>query len=86
MKKKSEVKRHLARTNQVFPHYWMCEHCAFLKGGEFPGGHTCTATYGECEYCKERGHPKKQQILVPWVDFNWPKDKAADRAAKTGRD
>lgn len=62
-------------------HYWLCEPCAESKGGIFPAGHTCTVMLGKCPYCK-----KKQCTLIPWVDFNWPKDKVKDKTAKANRD
>lgn len=62
-------------------HYWLCSECAESKGGVFPEGHCCTCIVGECPYCKA-----KDIMLIPWVDFNWPKDVANDRIAKNNRD
>lgn len=61
-------------------HYWACARCWEARGGVFPEGHTCTMTHGECPYCK------LPATLIPWVDFNWPKDKSNDRKAKVLRD
>lgn len=62
-------------------HYFMCFECADKMGGIFPEGHVCTVTEGECPYCHD-----KNVTLVPWVDFNWPKDKKKDKTAKVSRD
>lgn len=64
-----------------FPHYWMCSPCAKKMGGVFPNGHVCTVMEGVCKYCNEA-----RVTLVPWVDFNWPKDNTHDSVAKVTRD
>lgn len=64
-----------------FPHYEMCNSCAIKMGGIMPEDTVCTVSEGTCEYCK-----RPDQILVPWVDFNWPKDKKTDTKAKMNRD
>jgi hypothetical protein len=61
--------------------YWMCQKCANKAGGVFPKGHVCTVTHGQCKYCST-----KDVTLIPWVDFDWPKEKVKDSAAKRGRD
>jgi hypothetical protein len=67
-------------TKDKFPHYWLCQSCAEAMGGVLPEG-ACTVMRGECRYCKIDG-----VTLIPWVDFNWPKDKQADAIAKVTRD
>lgn len=62
-------------------HYWLCGKCAIKKGGIFPKGHVCTAIQGQCLYCK-----KKEVTLIPWVDFNWPKNNKKNIRAKINRD
>lgn len=64
-----------------FEHYWMCMKCAKKMGGVFPKGHVCTAISSECPYCSD-----ENVTCVPWVDFNWPKDKKTDLKAKVSRD
>ena len=59
----------------------MCNQCAEKMGGIFPKGHVCTVMKGTCLYCDN-----KDQVLIPWVDFNWPKDNEIDVYAKAGRD
>lgn len=65
----------------IHKHYWLCGECAALKGGVFPKGHICTVMIGKCFYCD-----RKKVTLIPWVDFNWPKDKKNDKIAKGNRD
>lgn len=62
-------------------HYWLCAKCAEKKGGVFPEGHVCTCSSGECPYCKTKG-----VTLIPYVDFNWPKDPKLDRHSRINRD
>jgi hypothetical protein len=59
----------------------MCYECATELGGVFPEDHVCTVTRGECPYCKTQ-----DVVLIPWIDFNWPEDKASDKVAKGNRD
>jgi len=66
---------------EKFPHYWLCDDCATARGGIWPKGHVCTVTQGDCKYCG-----MKNAILIPWVDYNWPRDKQADLKAKVTRD
>lgn len=61
-------------------HYFMCNDCAVKKGGIYPEGHVCTMTFGECPYCK------RTRTLIPWCDFNWPKDRDRNQEAIYGRD
>lgn len=60
--------------------YWNCQECTEAAGGIFPEDHVCTVTYGECPVCGV------SSTLIPWVDFDWPKDKANDKKAKLNRD
>lgn len=62
-------------------HYFMCDDCAKARGGVYPVGRTCTMQIGVCGYCKKKG-----KWLTPWCDFNWPKNKKADKEAKYLRD
>lgn len=62
-------------------YYDICEVCAREKGGNLKDADGCTVHAGECGYCK-----RKDVVLIPWVDFNWPKDKQKDRFAKANRD
>lgn len=62
-------------------HYWLCSECARDKGGVFPEGHACTVMSGKCPYCD-----KENVTLIPWVDFDFPKDKKLDKKAKGNRD
>ena len=62
-------------------HYWLCGDCAKKKGGVWPKGHVATSILGKCPYCK-----KEDESLVPYVDYNWPKDKKRDKISKLGRD
>lgn len=64
-----------------FPYYYMCWACAEAKGGVWPKGHCATAHQGTCEYCGTKG-----TTLIPYVDFNWPKDPDTDKVAKRNRD
>jgi hypothetical protein len=65
-----------------FPHYWMCSACAYCMGGVWPyEGYVCTVTKGTCEYCGF-----ENEILTPWVDYNWPDLESLDRVAKVVRD
>jgi hypothetical protein len=61
--------------------YWACDQCMKKAGGIYPEGHICTVTYGTCAICQ-----KKDQTLIPWVDYNWPKDKSVDWVARGSRD
>lgn len=63
-----------------FPHYWMCNICAYTKGGVFPEGHCATVTSGTCEYCNS-----ENVTLIPWVDFDWDDD-SSTAAARILRD
>ena len=63
-----------------FEHYYICSECAAENGGTWPDGHCCTVTEGKCKYCGEEG------TIIPWVDFDWPKDKEIDAIAKRRRD
>lgn len=65
-----------------FPHYHMCEDCGIEKGGNLDGAIGITVISGICKYCEL----PIEQMLIPWVDFNWPKDKQSDRVAKVTRD
>lgn len=61
--------------------YWMCNACGEKKGGKVPIGHVFTAMEGTCSWCGD-----KKVTLIPWVDFNWPKDKRKNIEANYGRD
>jgi hypothetical protein len=65
-----------------FPHYHMCEDCGKEKGGNLDGVGCITVIKGICKYCEW----PQEQVLIPWIDFNWPKDKATDKFAKLNRD
>ena len=65
----------------MFEHYWLCWACADIRGGVFPEGHVCTVKQGTCPYCKT-----EETTLIPWVDFDFPKDKKKDAVAKGNRD
>lgn len=71
----------MTKLKKKFEHYWMCMSCGMDMGGVFPEDHTCTVTRGACPYCKA-----EKVTLIPWVDFDWPKDESLSRAAKMGRD
>ena len=61
--------------------YFACENCNKEAGGVFPKGHICTVSLGDCELCGA-----KNVTLIPWVDFNFPKNKQVDSVAKKVRD
>jgi len=63
-----------------FEHYWLCHSCATEQGGVWPENHCCTVIHGKCPYCG------KEDTIIPYVDFNWPKDKETDKIAKQNRD
>lgn len=67
-----------------FPHYWICAVCALDRGGVFPDGHVCTVVRDKCKYCK--GKKQLSNVVIPWVDFDWPKDKILTKIARSGRD
>jgi len=69
---------------EKFPHYWICDACAKEKGGVWPKGHQATAMEDICPYC--RGIKQLTVHIMPWVDFNWPKDIDSDVTAKMNRD
>jgi hypothetical protein len=74
-----------ARDNIIkkrFPHYWLCADCAKKQGGELKDAMGITVLHGICKYCEL----PIEQMLIPWCDFNWPKEKSIDAAAKAGRD
>ena len=50
-------------------------------GGKWPKGHCATVMNGQCKYCKI-----KSITIIPWVDFNWPKDLRTTTIAKMNRD
>jgi hypothetical protein len=75
---KSEVKR---VTATKFPHYHMCGTCAIKMGADDNTG-VCTVIKGVCQYCKN----PIEQFLIPWVDFDWPKEPNVNRIAKATRD
>ena len=60
--------------------YWCCSECATKAGGVYPEGHVCTMTSGPCGLCNT------DTTLIPWVDFNWPKSRDDDFAARIRRD
>jgi len=60
----------------------MCSQCAVKMGAGPDLKAGITVIKGICEYCKV----PIQQYLIPWVDFNWPKDKKLDSIAKANRD
>lgn len=62
-------------------HYWGCKECFESMGGKFPEGHVCTMTMGKCKYCGI-----DNLTLIPWVDFDWPKDRQTDLISKVVRD
>ena len=64
-----------------FKHYYMCGECAVKMGGVFPEGHCCTVTIDTCPYCKT-----ENVTCIPYVDFDWPKDKKLNKHAKANRD
>lgn len=57
--------------NTEFPHYWICNKCAFDKGATWPKGHVCTVALKTCEYCDGKNHAPTE-FISPWVDYNWP--------------
>jgi hypothetical protein len=65
----------------TFPHYWICDICAHLKGGVWPPGHVATVCVGRCLYCGIDG-----LTIIPYVDFDWPKDKNLTARCKNSRD
>ena len=70
-----------------FPHYWICQACAKEQGAEIPEGgiRGATGIDGTCEYCAG-GQQKMGEMLLPWVDYDWPKEYKVNRAAKLLRD
>ncbi len=71
-----------ATVKTKFHHYHMCGDCGIKMGGKLDEDRAITVIIGICKYCEV---PIKQ-TLIPWVDFNWPKDLKTDRAAKINRD
>jgi hypothetical protein len=63
-----------------FEHYAHCQPCSEKMGGKLSEG-CITVWSGECPVCKEF-----PVTLIPWVDFNWPKDIKTDKIAKLNRD
>lgn len=55
---------------EVCSEYWLCSDCAEERGANFPEGHVCTVTHGQCPHCGQ-----DDKTIIPWVDFNWPKRK-----------
>lgn len=64
-----------------FEHYAHCQTCSENMGGKLPEICHITVWSGECPVCKE-----SNVTLIPWVDFNWPKDLESDEIAKLSRD
>lgn len=66
-----------------FPHYFMCQACAFCMGAVWPKEpFASTVCMGTCPYCDF-----EEQTLIPWVDFDWPDlDEPTQKGAKFGRD
>lgn len=60
--------------------YWNCRICTEAAGGKLPKNHICTVMLGKCPLCKLKS------TLIPYVDFDWPKNPKADRHAKYNRD
>lgn len=60
--------------------YWKCKACHEKDGGVADDLGACTMILKECPDCGIK------QCLIPWVDFNWPKDGKKDLEAKVGRD
>jgi hypothetical protein len=55
-----------------FPHWHICESCAFKRGAEWgkDGGIGITVVRGICKYCKQ-----EHLTLIPLSDFEWPEYK-----------
>lgn len=64
---------------KIKKHYWACADCLSRAGGKDTGG-VGTVMMGECKHCE------LPATLIPWVDYDWPKDKTSDRVAKVSRD
>lgn len=69
------------KLNKKLPHYWLCAQCAEEKGGVMEDDRGITVCAGDCPYCGD-----KNVALIPWVDYNWPKDRDLNTRAKTNRD
>ena len=63
-------------------HYSACDDCNKKQGGVTPKEEKCiTVSIGTCPYCK-----RENQTLIPWVDYDWPKDIALTAHARAQRD
>ncbi len=67
---------------EIQKHYWACDFCNYEAGGRISNGMVgITITHGKCEICN-----KENVMLIPWVDYNWPKSPKEDIKAKLNRD
>jgi hypothetical protein len=66
---------------EIKKHYYACGDCLTAAGGVFPAGHICTVSAGDCPICGAIN-----VTLIPWVDFNFPKDAKNNYIAKRNRD
>lgn len=63
-------------------YYSACHDCNIKQGGVTPKNQMAvTCSMGTCPYCK-----RKEQTLIPWVDYDWPKDKTLTAHARAQRD
>lgn len=69
---------------QKFPHHHICHECALRRGGVLSPG-VATAAEVECKYCNG-DNQKPKEMLLPWIDYDWPEDRKADYTAKASRD
>lgn len=58
---------------------YLCGECAENLGGRWPRGHRATFHGNICPVCLE------VKMLASWDDWNWPRAKEIDRAAKALR-
>lgn len=69
-----------ATLGNIKKYYRACNECNVKAGGIFPDDHVCTVTVGECGICGNKG------VLIPWVDYDWPKNERDNIFAKMNRD